>query len=404
MSINNPIFCTAPFTTLRIESWSPESISTTKEFGIMFKPGCVYDPTTPCNSLDEYLNGDDMEAHRQNLLHGSTPRSNCSQCSVPESQGMTSVRNQLLTKPWAGDQKNIKMLDIFFGNTCNLGCIMCGPEWSSFLSNEHYKTGLIDYQIKHKNNIDVALSTIDQLPELISVSFIGGEFFLVEDNIRILEKIQQRKLTATIMTNATILNHNMIEALKKIDSVEIRISVDGVDSGYEFIRYPANWHTWKANVAHLRQQLPHADIYCAAVFQMLNCQQIHELYDWANKERLRLDHLFLSSPSSLRFSVLDVEEKAKLVEYLHSKQQQKYFIAKPQKTIIDNLISMIEKVEFDFGHRSQCIDMVSKLCAHRKITNDQIRKQFGVLDTLADEIIDRVEVIKSNFILQQKSV
>jgi sulfatase maturation enzyme AslB (radical SAM superfamily) len=345
-----------------------------------------------------------MEDHRRNLLNGTAPRSNCSQCSVPESQGMTSIRKQLLSKPWSSDQKQIKLLDVFFGNTCNLGCVMCGPEWSSFISNERYKVGLTDHQIKYKDNIDIALDTIDRLPDLISVSFVGGEFFLVNDNLKILEKIKHRGITATIMTNATIINQLLIDSLKEIKDVEIRISIDGIESCFEFIRYPASWDTWQKNVEYLRQQLPHAEIYCAAVLQMLNCQQIHELYEWSNKHKLRLYHQFLRNPNSLQFSVLDQNERDKLVDLLMSKQQQKYFIAKPQRIVIDNLITAIKQIEFDYGHRSQCIELLSKLCAHRKITDLQIRKQLGVLTHLADELINRIHVIKSTFVLQQKSV
>ena len=345
-----------------------------------------------------------MQSHRDNLLNGTVPRPNCTQCSVPESQGMTSIRKQLLTKPWASDQPSIKMLDVFFGNTCNLGCVMCGPEWSSYISNERYNAGLIDYRIRYKENIDIALDTIDQLPDLVSVSFVGGEFFLVNDNIKILEKIKQRGLTATIMTNATVINQQLVDVLKDIDKVEIRISIDGVGDGFEFIRYPAVWNIWQNNVELLKTQLPHAEIYCAAVLQMLNCQQMHEMYEWANRARLRLDHQFLSSPNSLRFSVLDQSERDVLAHALVNKQSQNYFIANPQRAVIDDLVVMIQEVEFDYGHRSQCIDFLSKLFAYRKISEDQIRKQFGVLTKLAEEIISRVKVIESSVILQQKNV
>jgi sulfatase maturation enzyme AslB (radical SAM superfamily) len=205
---------------------------------------------------------------------------------------------------------------------------MCHQEWSSFVANERYQAGLIDYQIKYKDNIDIALDTIDNLPDLCSVSFIGGEFFLVDNNIKILEKIKQRKLTATITTNATVMNQPMIDILKEINDVEIRISVDGVEDGFEFIRYPANWNTWQNNVNYLRQQLPHADICCSAVFQLLNCQQIHELYEWANRSKITLAHQMLSQPHSLRFSVLDSTERALLGQLLIDKQQQKYLRAK----------------------------------------------------------------------------
>ena len=402
MSINNSIFCTAPFSTVRIESWSKESTSDTRNLGTVFKPGCVYIPTTTCGSLGEYLHGDDMENHRQNLLSGSVPRSNCKLCAIPENNGMISIRKKLNSKPWASDKKNIKLLDVFFGNTCNLGCVMCTPEYSSFLSNEMYKVGLIDYQIKHKNNIGIAIDTIDQLPELISVSFIGGEFFLIEDNIKILEKIKQRNLTATIITNGTIINQQMIKMLKEIKNLEIRISIDGYKEGFEFIRYPAVWNDWVNNVALLRQELPHADICCSMVLQMLVCQQIHELYEWANHSKLRITHQMLSSPSSLRFSVLEPQERNSLIKLLQQKQSKGYYIAKPQKIIIQNLITMIETTESNYGHRSQFLNLISKLCAHRKISDVQIQKQFGVLSDLANEVIDQIGIIKHSNILTKK--
>jgi sulfatase maturation enzyme AslB (radical SAM superfamily) len=276
---------------------------------------------------------------------------------------------------------------------------MCHQEWSSFVANERYQAGLIDYQIKYKDNIDIALDTIDNLPDLCSVSFIGGEFFLVDNNIKILEKIKQRKLTATITTNATVMNQPMIDILKEINDVEIRISVDGVEDGFEFIRYPANWNTWQNNVNYLRQQLPHADICCSAVFQLLNCQQIHELYEWANRSKITLAHQMLSQPHSLRFSVLDSTERALLGQLLIDKQQQKYLLAKSQKEVIDDLINMVHNVEFDFGHRSQFIDLLSKLCAQRKTSSSQIQKQFGVLTKLATEVIDRIKIIESGSII-----
>ena len=387
MSIENKIFCTAPFTTVRIESWSSDAETRTKDYGTVFKPGCVYHPHQPCNSLEEYLHGQDMEDHRHNLQFGTAPRPNCKECSVPESQGMTSIRKQLLNKPWAGNQKKIKLLDIFFGNTCNLGCVMCDPEWSSYISNERYKAGLIDQRISYKDNIDIALETMAKLPDLESVSFIGGEFFIVDSNIKILEKIKQRGLTATIITNATIINPSMLELLKNISSVELRISVDGVANGYEFIRYPASWKTLEHNIDLLKQQLPHADISLTTVLQMLSCQQIHELCEWANRRRLKINYQALSRPNSLRFSVLTPQEKDTLVQELEAKQNKKYLIARPQKEMIDELIRSIRLVEFSPEHRFQCVDFLSKLCAQRKITAEQIMQQFGVLGELAQEII-----------------
>ena len=324
-------------------------------------------------------------------------------CSDADAKGMISVRQQLLKKPWASDEKKIKLLDIFFGNTCNLGCIMCGPEWSSYISNERYRTGLIDHQIRYKNNIDEAADAMDRLPDLLSVSFIGGEFFLFDDNIRILEKIRQRNLTVTIFTNATIINPKMLEILKEISSVEIRISIDGFEQGFEFVRYPASWAGWESNVALLRKELPHAQIYCATVIQMLTCQQLHEVYNWANRARLKMDYLFLTDPKSLTFAVLNDNEKQSLVQLLASKQT-KYTLSRGQKEVIGSVVHAIEAATFDQGQRFQCINLVSRLCVHRNISDQQVEKHFGVLTPLAQEIIESMKLIKNTLTLHNKNV
>jgi sulfatase maturation enzyme AslB (radical SAM superfamily) len=262
---------------------------------------------------------------------------------------------------------------------------------------------LIDHQIKYKNNIAEAMNAIDCLPDLTSVSFIGGEFFIFEDNIKVLEKIKQRNLTATIFTNATIINPKMLEILKQITSVEIRISIDGIKQGFEFVRYPASWSKWESNVALLRKELPHAQIHCATVIQMLTCQQIHEMYNWTNRARLKLNYLFLTEPKFLEFTVLNNVEKHSLIELLVGKQS-KYSLSRDQKEVIDSLTNMIHASVFDEGQRFQCVNFVSKLCVHRKIKHEQVKNQFGVLTQLGQEIVNSMQLIESTRTLQNKNV
>ena len=66
MSKQNKIFCTAPFTTLRIESFSNHK-------GPIFKPGCVYSAQGPIPTLKDYQSGLEMTEHRNNLLTGTVP-------------------------------------------------------------------------------------------------------------------------------------------------------------------------------------------------------------------------------------------------------------------------------------------------------------------------------------------
>jgi len=385
--MSNKIFCTAPFTTLRIESYTETSPEQYKNLGVVFKPGCVYDPSQPIPSLNEYLNGAEMSMHRDNLSNGTIPRPNCHACSSPENLNLQSIRLDLLKKPWASDQKKIVMLDVLFSNVCNLGCIMCGPDWSSYAADERFKAGLITQPVRSKNNIPVALETMDKLPDLQSVSFIGGEFFVVKENSLLLDKIIKRKIGCSIFTNASVINNSMIKQLEQIKNLEMQISIDGTEDVYEFIRYPASWQTFSNNVKLLKEKLHWAKTHFSIVIQPLNIQNLHEVYEWNNKFIFKTHHQIITTPSHLSWPILNKQEVQKLIDLLQHKQQQKYLITKQQTDTIDSLIDALTQIEHSPELRKKFVKWLSTLLNYRKIKPNIIKKVLGVADDMAQEII-----------------
>ena len=355
-----------------------------------FKPGCVYRAQGPIPSLEEFLNGNEMSDLRQNKLCGSARDPGCSMCWGPESLGLPSIRQQLLKKPWATDEIKIRMLDVFFGNTCNLGCLMCGPDWSSFSSEERYQAGLIDHRVPSVNTVQVALDTMDQLPDLESVTFLGGEFFLVKDNVKILDKIIQRQLQCTITTNATVMPEYMLEKLKQVRNLQIRISTDGTAGVYEFIRYPAQWATLNQNVDLLKSRLPHAEYHFSIVVQPLNIQTLPELLDWSNRKLIPTHYQMLHNPSFLSWQMLYQEEKDQAVELLNQKQKL-FKLTSAQKELLDDLTVGVPNAAFNNELRLQAVNFSSKILNQRKISPEVVRAQFGLWTNLSDQIIDTMQ-------------
>jgi len=374
----NKIFCTAPFTNLRIENRADRSV--------IFKPCCAYQTQQLIPTLEDFLTGSEIQMLRTNMVSGTEPDPGCFNCSIPESMGLTSIRKQLLNKPWANADKKIYTLEIFFSNTCNLGCVMCYANVSSYAAEERYQAGIIPIRMPAIDNIQLALDTMDQLPDLKSVTFIGGEFFLVKRNVEILDKIIQRNIQCTITTNATVLTEPLLKKLQHIQNLEIIISVDGTDSVYNFMRYPAEWDTLIRNVDVLRARISWAKYHTNTVVQPLNIQNLHELFEWTNKKMLPAHHQMLVSPEYLTWKILTVKEKIILVELLKTKQSQ-YKITTKQKNTIDDLISGIIQDNFDPQLRTQGVEYLGKIFKHRKISTDVMQKQFGILVDLANEII-----------------
>jgi organic radical activating enzyme len=388
MGIENKIFCTAPFTTLRIESYNQGSSEMHRDLGVVFKPGCIYNPKNKISSLDQYLHGEEMTWHRDNLCNGSIPHKSCDGCSNPEKIGLQSIRLDLLKKPWASDQLKIRMLDIQYSNICNLGCLFCGPEQSSYSSDERFKAGITDKRVELKNNLDIALDAMNQLPDLDSVSFLGGEFFIFKDNSVILDQIIERKLAAKISTNASILEENLLSTLEKIPRLEIQISMDGVAEMYEFMRYPAKWDTFITNVGILLKRLPWADNHFNIVIQPLNIQNLHEIFEHNNRFVIQTHHQILNNPPHLTWSILTPDECEKMIFLLKNKQQKKYFITSKQKSLIDDVIQSLAKVDYSPESRRNGIEFLAKLWKYRRADAQYIKKMLGELDVLADQIVN----------------
>lgn len=389
MSMSNKIFCTAPFTTMRIETYATQSTFKGK-LGTVYKPGCVYNPDVPISSLDEYLNGADMTEHRNNLCNGTIPRKNCFHCSETDRLGLSSIRQQLLKKPWASDEKKIRLLDIMISNTCNLGCVMCNADSSSYINLERFNAGIQPKLLDNVNNIRIALDAIDALPDLVSVSFIGGEFFAEKENKLILDKLIERNIGATIVTNGSIINSELLNKLKQVNNLEMRVSIDGTGYTYEFIRYPAKWETLKVNLKILKENLPRVILECNTVIQPLNLQNLHELYQWANQNRLIAHHQILVAPPYLGWGILNTNERQQLKELLQKKQSAEFKLTTKQSQSIIDISESLGQTAYSAELREQGVNFISKLCKYRKLSVDTIQKQFGILDNFANEILLKI--------------
>lgn len=379
--MQNSIFCTAPFTTLRIES----SLQSNQ---VSFKPGCIYRLQHDSPTLEHFVSGPEMTALRNNKLNGNVASPGCIGCSQNESIGVDSIRQQLMHKPWASDKFGIKLLDVFFSNTCNLGCYMCGTDISSYIVTERNAAGLTNIPLQVQDNTDLALDTIDQLPVLESVSFIGGEFFVFKKNLVLLDKIIERGLECRIVTNASVLTPALLEKLQQVKKLELQISMDGVHDTYTFMRFPSDWSTFSANVDILRHSLPHAEINLRYVTQVLNIANLFDTLDWANKQRLSINTCGLSSPNSqgLNWSILHPEEKASLVDFL-SANKNSYRLTKDQKHMINSYIDGVNLMPFDQQDRNAGVKLIAGLTRYRKISPDTIAQILCLFPKLAQDIV-----------------
>jgi len=146
---------------------------------------------------------------------------------------------------WDNSGKKIKKLHLEQSLACNLGCISCSTQYSSYWNKEYHHFVPDSPIIKLKKNPEQSWKHLD-LSYLSALHFTGGEPLMNPDNKKILRHLNEigrlSEVNVTYNTNGTILpDDELTDLWKKCQYIRLHISLDGVGSTFEYTRYPAKW-------------------------------------------------------------------------------------------------------------------------------------------------------------------
>ena len=366
-------YCPKPFVSIHMNT------------DLTVRPCCYYKNSGRYTTINDYLQSPELAALQHHMLTQESLPDGCESCRIDEDNHLPSLRNKYLDVLSHETQTKITDLEIFPGNACNLSCLSCDPEFSTAVGQEYAKLGWIK-QPKTINHEIRALDEIKRLPDLESVGFIGGEFFVTKQNIELLDAVIERKLRARIVTNGTQITKKHLEQLQKISDLDVMVSVDGTHTVFEFLRYPAQWSVVQSNIVALQQALPGAKIHLSAVLQFLNLQNIIELFEYANINRLPIAVIPLYQPAWLHLEVLTTAEHQQLIAVIQ-KQLTVAKLTKTQKQLMSNTCRILETTQHSPDQRLQFVSRMRQLIQLRNITAPTINSVFGVLENLAQEVI-----------------
>jgi molybdenum cofactor biosynthesis enzyme MoaA len=374
-------YCILPFISARIED--------TKNLNSMgFRPCCLYkeDNLPTFTDIDEYLNSDFLKNLQQQLLTEDKLPPGCHLCQAIESKKQLSVR-QLKNNFFQNiilEQTDIRELDIFPSNTCNLTCIMCEPKHSSSVAMEQKNLGWVT-KIYNFDETDLILDSLKKLSNLQYIHIAGGEFFYSKHCLKILEAIKKAGIpNIEFITNGTIYNDKHISILKEFKNLSLRFSIDGIDDYYEFIRYPARWDEVKTNILNYKKQLPDAHLETVIVVQPLNIFNMLEWTDWANETKIETHWQLIGG--DMGWGAITFEEKHLAAKFILDNYKQFELNQQQLVTILNYAKNTIPNLPFTTKERNQFIFKLVQLCKHRKLAPDSITKLLGPWQQLQDEI------------------
>ena len=184
-------------------------------------------------------------------------------------------------------QNKIAWLDIQADQTCNGGCLICGPWNSSYWQSEMAK-----YQghIPISNKVDLPalvnriFDAIDT-SELRVLQFLGGEPFLSDaDAIGIARIANPEQCTLRYTTNGSIFpKSDRIDQWKRFEKVKITLSIDGIGDRFDYLRYPLKWRVAESNIRRMIAEFPsNTEFTINHSITPLNILYYDEFLQWVN--------------------------------------------------------------------------------------------------------------------------
>jgi MoaA/NifB/PqqE/SkfB family radical SAM enzyme len=171
---------------------------------------------------------------------------------------------------------------------------------------------------------DFVLEFTKQASGVVHLDIPGGEPFLsgVTEQKQLLQHYvdsgQAANITLHYTTNATIMpDAEWWQLWQHFKEVEIQLSIDGIGSRFEYIRYPASWSTVSSNIAEYVSKQPQVRLSVSHTVSAYNIYYLDEFFAWCYNQQLPRPWLGrVHNPAHMRPAVWSEHARRAIVEHL----------------------------------------------------------------------------------------
>jgi MoaA/NifB/PqqE/SkfB family radical SAM enzyme len=293
------------------------------------------------DSFDDIVASPYMDQLRDKFRQGIKPVE-CNTCwdraksNADNRIGLTpyKLKNVYGNIDWAGGGK-VDWIGGHIGNLCNLGCVICSASYSTTIATEDIQNSNLkdkkqhpSYQLLKDNrwpsNSDIFWQKLkSQLPGVRNFEFLGGEPFLLQENLDFLQHLIDHNYCQNSIvqfsTNGTQFP-DVCQSLYRFQRAEITFSIDNVGAKFEYERYRANWVNVKDNIAKfINQRSQNSSIKLNACIAV-NVQNVYDLPETiAELNNIGIDTYYISiveGPKQLSITQLTDEAKQLVLKKL----------------------------------------------------------------------------------------
>lgn len=231
--------------------------------------------------LQEIRNSDYMNSLREGMLNGK--HGDGCQCPAEEASGIMSMRQHAIERFGYEVSSDLKIVEIFFDNVCNLKCRSCGSSHSHLWYDDEMAmlgTTLADKKYQ-KNFIYKEIDT----SKLELVDVYGGEPMLSQDADDFFKMLRNdiHKINLALSTNGTTLpKENFEYALLNCKFLRMQVSIDAYGELNDIMRSGSKFDELVKNLEYYNKLIElrppgSTKMMVHSAVSLYNINMIHEL-------------------------------------------------------------------------------------------------------------------------------
>ena len=213
----------------------------------------------------------------------------CERCKQTEQENNTSIRLNAIKFDQLQKQEDYLSVGGVLDNVCNSACLTCNENLSTLIGGLKSKT----YPIVDNSNKFWKLP----LDRIIHLDINGGEPSASKNYKHILANLPKNIKSVRLNTNCSMVLEELIPLTNRGVSVTVTVSLDGIGSVHDFVRWPIKWEKFYENLMTYKSMPIQLNLWTTV--SVLNVDDLPNIIEFAKKHNIDHSYAYLKSPAEL---------------------------------------------------------------------------------------------------------
>ena len=228
----------------------------------------------------------------------------CSRCQQTEQLTQTSIRLNAIEFDKLQKQTDYLSVGGVLDNICNSGCLTCNENLSTMIGGLKSKT----YPIVDNSSKFWALP----LDRVVHLDINGGEPSASKNYKHILANLPPSIQSVRVNTNCGIIIDELEDLSKRGVQVTVTVSLDGIGSVYEYVRWPVKWDKFYSNLMKYREMPVKLNLWTTV--SALNIDDLPNIIAFARQYNIDHSYAYLEEPVELAVKNKDTPESLAYIQ------------------------------------------------------------------------------------------